>query len=86
MNKNKNISITEEATTFRIVQTFRDKKGKISEEKNNEKNTYDNNEGNYIIKPDEILINRYKVIKSIGKGTFANCFYVMIVKIRKMSV
>ena len=74
MNKNENISITEEATTFRIVQTFRDKKGKISEEKNNEKNTYDNNEGNYIIKPDEILINRYKVIKSIGKGTFGNCF------------
>ena len=74
MNKNKNISITEEATTFRIVQTFRDKKGKISEEKNNEKNTYDDNEGNYIIKKDEILINRYKVIKSIGKGTFGNCF------------
>ena len=79
-NKNNNISSTEDPGNIHI-QTFRDKKNKISKEKdklnqssNDKVNVSgDDKEGNYIFKIGEILLNRYEVIKNLGKGTFGNC-------------
>ena len=81
-NINNNISTTDDKTSGKSIQTFRDKKGKISTEKENLKNYsndqikdfYDDSEGNLKIKIGEILIDRYEVIKNLGKGTFGNCF------------
>jgi hypothetical protein len=81
-NINNKIPSIDDKTAGKFIQTFRDKKAKISPEKENLKNYsndqikdfYDDSEGNLKIKIGEILINRYEVIKNLGKGTFGNCF------------